>query len=101
MRRQSRLTGLMAVAAVVNVALNFLLIRLTEHRYHNGAIGAAICLLVTESLIVAADLVFLGRGFASPSSLLRVARAGVASAGMWAVGYLASPLGSYASLPLA
>jgi O-antigen/teichoic acid export membrane protein len=101
MHRQARLTGLMAVAAIVNPGLNFLLIRLTEHRYHNGAIGAAICLLLTESLIVAADLVFLGRGFVSPSSLLRVTRAGLASAGMWAVGHLASPLGAYVSLPLA
>jgi len=101
MGRQARLTGLMAVAAVVNPALNFLFIRFAEHRYHNGAIGAAICLLVTELLIVAAELVFVGRGFLSRSSLLRVIRAAVASAGMWAVGYLARPLGSYVYLPLA
>jgi O-antigen/teichoic acid export membrane protein len=101
MRRQARLTWLMAAAAVVNPALNFLLIRLTEHRYHNGAIGAAVCLLITELMIVAFELVFVGRRVLSASSLMRVLSATLASGGMWAVGYLARPLGWYVSLPLA
>ena len=52
MRRQGRLSLLMVGAAIVNPALNFVFIRLTEHRYHNGAIGAAICMLLTELLVV-------------------------------------------------
>jgi O-antigen/teichoic acid export membrane protein len=101
MRRQGRLTLLMAVAAVVNPALNFFFIRVTEHRYHNGAIGAAFCLLLTELLIVLVELVLISRRFLSPGSLLRLARAALAAGGMWAVGFFARPLGWYVSLPLA
>jgi O-antigen/teichoic acid export membrane protein len=101
MRRQVQLTVLMAGAAVANPALNFFLIRLTERHYQNGAIGAAICMLLTELLIVSAQIVLVGRRFISVSSILRVARAALASGGMWAVGYLARSLGWYVSLPLA
>jgi O-antigen/teichoic acid export membrane protein len=101
MRRQVRLTMAMVGAAIVNPVLNYFLIRFTEHRYHNGAIGAAICLLLTELLVVAALLFALGRTIVSSWSLLRVLRAAVASGIMWAVGYLARPLGWYVSLPLA
>jgi O-antigen/teichoic acid export membrane protein len=101
MRRQVRLTMLMAGAAVVNPALNFFLIRFTERHYHNGAIGAAICMLLTELLIVSAEIILVGRRFLSKSSILRVTRTALASGGMWAVGYLARPLGWYVSLPLA
>jgi O-antigen/teichoic acid export membrane protein len=101
MHRQGRLTALMAGAALVNPALNFVLIRFAEHRYHSGAIGAALCLLITEMLVVAAELLFVGRRFLSLSSILRVTRAALASGGMWAIGYLARPLGSFVSLPLA
>ena len=51
--------------------------------------------------MVAAILFALGRTIVSSWSLLRVLRAGVASGIMWAVGYLARPLGWYVSLPLA
>ena len=91
----------MAGAALINPVLNFVFIRLTEHHYRNGAIGAAICMLLTELLIVAAELVLIGRHLLSASSLLRMARAAVASAGMLVVGYVAHPLGWYVSLPLA
>jgi O-antigen/teichoic acid export membrane protein len=101
MRRQGRLTWLMIVAAIVNPALNFFFIRLTEHRYHNGAVGAAICLLITELIVISAELVFIGWGLLSLSSLVRLMRAALASAGMWLVGFLARPLGWYVSLPLA
>jgi hypothetical protein len=101
MRRQARLTFLMVCAALVNPALNFFVIRLAERRYQNGAIGAAICLLLTELLVVAGEMVFIGRRLLSFSSLLRVMRSAVASGGMWAVGYIAHPLGWYVYLPLA
>jgi O-antigen/teichoic acid export membrane protein len=101
MRRQVRLTMVMVGAAIVNPALNYVLIRFTESRYHNGAIGAAICLLLTELLVVVADLFFLGRELVSSWSLLRVTRAALASGILWAVGELARPLGWYVSLPLA
>jgi PST family polysaccharide transporter len=101
MRRQGRLTLLMAVAALVNPALNVFFIQVTEHRYHNGAIGAAICLLLTELLIVLVEVVLISRRFLSPGSLMRLVRAALAALGMWAVGFFARPLGWYVSLPLA
>jgi len=101
MRRQARLTWLLVAAALVNPALNFYFIRLTQHRYHNGAIGAAICMLLTELLIVSAEIMLVGRRFLGSASVFRVVRAAVASGGMWAVGYAARPLGWYVSLPLA
>jgi hypothetical protein len=91
----------MIVAALVNPALNFFFIRVTEHRYHNGAIGAAICLLLTELLVVLVELVFISGRLLSSSSLIRLIRAALATGGMWAVGYSARPLGWYVSLPLA
>jgi O-antigen/teichoic acid export membrane protein len=101
MRWQGRLTYLMIGAALVNPALNAFFIPFTEHRYHNGAIGAAICMLLTELLVVTVELIWIGRRLLSSSSLLRVTRAALASGGMWAVGYLARHLGWYVSLPLA
>jgi hypothetical protein len=58
-------------------------------------------MLVTEMLIVAAEIFFVGRRFLSSSSLLRAGRTALASGGMWAVGYMARSLGWYVSLPLA
>ena len=46
MERQTDWTGVMAATTVVNPLLNLALIPLTQHRYGNGAIGAAISLLL-------------------------------------------------------
>ena len=51
-KRQAAWTWAMVGATVVNPVLNLLLIPLTAARYDNGAIGAAIALLVTEVLVV-------------------------------------------------
>src|SRR5262249_62436495 len=53
-------TYLMIGATVVNPVVNLFLIRLAQHRWQNGAIGAAASLLVTELLIVTAGLAIGG-----------------------------------------
>lgn len=71
--QQWRWTVIMAVSCVVNPLLNLILIRFGVGMWHNGALGAALSLLVTEMLmaiygaIVMRDVVFnrmLGRATA-------------------------------------
>ena len=54
MNRQTTWTWVMAGTTVINPLFNLALIPLTQHRYGNGAIGAAISLLLTEIVVVAA-----------------------------------------------
>lgn len=97
--RQAIWTWVMAGATVVNPALNAGLIWLTDRRLGNGAIGAAISLLVTEVLIVGVGLVILGRGVSSRALLSRVGRATAASVAMWGGAALTEPsLGTYGSI---
>jgi O-antigen/teichoic acid export membrane protein len=100
-KRQVVWTWVMAGATLVNPLLNVVLIRATQHRYGNGAIGAAISLVVTEVLIVAVGFVIVGRGAFERRSVLRCVRVAAASAGMCAAGWLTRPLGSVASLAAA
>ena len=72
-----------------------------EHRYHNGAIGAAICMLLTELLIVSAELILVGRRFLSRRRFYGWREPLWPASACWLVGYLARPLGWYVSLPLA
>lgn len=96
-KRQRVWAGAMAGAAVVNPVLNLVLIPLTERRYHNGAIGAAVCLVATEVLI---GIVFVlaTRDVFDRRLMKRCASLCAASAGMGGVAYLAHPLGTPLSL---
>ena len=96
--RQARWTWLMAGATVVNPALNAVLIPLTEHRFHNGAIGAAIALVATETLVVSGGIFIVGLQVFGISTLKRIARVGVASAGMCIVVLLTRGAGPLVSL---
>jgi O-antigen/teichoic acid export membrane protein len=78
-------TWLMAAATVVNPLLNLWLIRAGQARFHNGAIGAAVALLVTELLVLAGGVIIIGRRVLTRTSLWRFARAGLAAAAMWGV----------------
>src|SRR5262249_18451039 len=73
-------TYLMIGATVVNPVVNLFLIRLAQHRWQNGAIGAAASLLVTELLIVTAGLAIVGRHVMTASTLWRLLRAATAAA---------------------
>ncbi len=57
--RQLAWTWVMGACCVVNPLLNLFAIRYFEHSQHNGALGAAYALLVTDGLIGVAALVLL------------------------------------------
>ena len=65
---------LMAAATVVNPAVNLVLVRSAESRWDNGAIGAALSLLVTEVLIVAGGMAIVGRHVVNRATVGRVSR---------------------------
>lgn len=96
--RQIWWTWLMAGATVVNPILNAILIPLTEHRFHNGAIGAAIALVATEAAVTTGGIFVIGRQVLGAAALKRVARAGLASAGMCLVVFATRSTGPYVSL---
>ena len=92
-RRQAMWTWVMAAATVVNPLLNVALIRATQSRLGNGAIGAAISLLITEVFVVAIGMVMAGGRVLGASSYWRLARALLAAVAMWATMLAAQPLG--------
>ena len=97
-KRQRVWTIVMAGAAVINPLMNLVLIPRTEHRYHNGAIGAAVALVLTEMLMDVVGLLLVGRGVFDRRALKRCASVCAASAGMGAVAYAARSLGAELSL---
>lgn len=92
-KRQIAWTWVMAGAAVFNPLVNLALIPWTEHRYGNGAIGAAVALLLTELVMVAVAFWLVGRHLFTRSLIRRCTLVIASSAAMWAVGYAARPLG--------
>jgi O-antigen/teichoic acid export membrane protein len=97
-KRQAAWTWAMVGATVVNPVLNLLLIPLTAARYDNGAIGAAIALLVTEVLIVAFGVATVGSSVLDRRIVGRLARIAAASAALWLTAYALRPFGPVASL---
>jgi O-antigen/teichoic acid export membrane protein len=100
-KRQATWTMVMIGAAVVNPLFNLVLIPLTQHRYHNGAIGAAISLVLTEVLLDGVGLFLVGRHVFESRMVKRCASMCLASAAMVAVAQLARPVGTAASLMIA
>ncbi len=90
--RQAIWTGALAVASVVNPALNFVLIRYFQARLHNGAIGAALSLLLTEILIAALAIVLVWP-FLEWRAVRRVRRAFLATLGMAVVVHVGARFG--------
>jgi O-antigen/teichoic acid export membrane protein len=97
-KRQGIWTGMMAGAAVVNPIMNLVLIPATQLRYHNGAIGAAISLVLTELLMNVAGFIVLGGRVLDRRGVRRVGLSVVASAGMLGAATAARPLGTLPSL---
>jgi O-antigen/teichoic acid export membrane protein len=92
-RRQQMLwTKAMAVACVINPALNLFLIPYFQHRYGNGAIGAALSLLLTELVLVVIGVVVIRNCF-NRAFFARIARAALATLGMGLAVYGARRLG--------
>jgi O-antigen/teichoic acid export membrane protein len=96
--RQIVCTWTMVGAAVANPLFNLVLIPLTQRHFGNGAIGAAISLLLTEALMAVVGFVIVGRHVYDRRALRRFLRAVTASAVMWCVAYAARPLGTPAAL---
>jgi hypothetical protein len=84
----------MVGAAVANPLMNLVLIPFTEHHYHNGAIGAAIALMLTEVLIALVGIMIVGRHVFDRTALRRCLLVTLASGSMWAVAWVARPLGA-------
>jgi len=93
-KRQVLWTWVMAGATVVNPVLNLILIPVTESRYGNGAIGAALALLLTEALIVVAGFVIVGRDVLDRFMLRRAGFVAAAAVAMWGGAFLARPFGA-------
>ncbi|MGO9904249.1 MAG: flippase [Solirubrobacteraceae bacterium] len=96
-KRRAVWASAMAGAAVVNPLFNLVLIPLTQQRYGNGAIGAAISLVFTEALI-SGVFVVATRDVFDRRVLKRCATVCLASAGMGAVAFATRPLGTPVSL---
>jgi O-antigen/teichoic acid export membrane protein len=99
-KRQVTWTYVMAGASVVNPIFNLVLIPFTQHHYGNGAIGAALSLLLTEGVMVVGGAVMLGRHVFARSAVRRAALAALAAAGMWGAAFVARPLGQMESVIL-
>jgi PST family polysaccharide transporter len=108
--RQAIWTAALAAACIVNPALNLVLIHYTQDHLRNGAVGAAVSLLLTELLIATLAVVLVWPQLEWRAAR-RLLRAGAATLGMVAVvlltlhyglapGVLAGAL-SYALLALA
>ncbi len=100
-KRQMTWTWVMAGATVVNPPFNLLLIPLTQNRYGNGAIGAAISLLLTELLIVGAGFALVGRDIFGRNEVRRCLLCAAATAAMCGAFFAARPLGVGPALVLA
>ncbi|MGZ4664042.1 MAG: flippase [Frankiaceae bacterium] len=96
-KRQIDWTWVMLGATLLNPLLNAALITVTEHHYHNGAIGAALSLLGTEVVMVAVGFAIVGRYVLDREMLRRFASTATASAVLALAGYAARPLGTVAS----
>jgi O-antigen/teichoic acid export membrane protein len=100
-KRQAVWAAVMAGAAVFNPLLNLVLIPLTETRYHNGAIGAAVSLVITELVMDIVGFLLVGRRVFDRGVIRRLVLVLAASAGMWGVFVALRPLGTPASIAAA
>jgi O-antigen/teichoic acid export membrane protein len=96
-QRQRVWTWVMLGATIVNPVCNLVFIRVAQARWHNGAIGAAVSLLVTELLIVAVGIAVIGRHVLGTRSLWRLARVTLAALAMAGVMYVLRPFGFVAA----
>ena len=80
-RRQMEWTKVMALASVINPICNLVLIPYFQRRTGNGAVGAALSLVLTELVIAGIGIALTRRAF-DATTLLRLGKALVATAGM-------------------
>lgn len=99
--RQIVWTWVIALATVLNPLLNAALITVTDKHYGNGAIGAAIALLVTEAVLVVIGFVVAGHRIVNRALIGRAGRVAAASGLMCLGGLATRPVGMLASLATA
>ena len=92
MNRQASWTWVMGVTTIINPLFNLALIPLTQNRYGNGAIGAAISLLLTEIVVVAAGIWLIGRRVFDAGSGRRAALGLVAATAAGAAAYFSEAM---------
>jgi hypothetical protein len=93
-----RWNWLLAGATVFNPAANAILIPYTQHRFGNGAIGAAVALALTEALIACGGVAIVGRRIVGLSTAKRFGRMALACGGAWLTVELLSGIGPVVSL---
>jgi hypothetical protein len=102
MNRQVTWTWVMAVTTIINPLFNLGLIPFTQHHYDNGAIGAAISLLLTEIIVVAAAFWLIGRKVFDGGTARRTVLGAAAAVAAWAAAYATGGMvGWVASLVIA
>ena len=88
--RQWRSTRIMMVCAVINIGLNFVLIPMAVHWWHNGGRGAAVALVCTEVIMTIYGTTLLrevGRNRTLLHTTIGVLVAGAAQCGaIWLMG---------------
>jgi O-antigen/teichoic acid export membrane protein len=99
-KRQMDWTKVMILATIVNPLCNLLLIPYFQRTHGNGAIGAAISLLITELVITAIGIVLIRRALGA-GTLVRLAKALVATAAMGIIVQLTLHHGGLAAAILA
>lgn len=97
-KRQLQWTWVMAGATVVNPLMNAVLITVTDRRYGNGALGAAISLLLTELLVVLVGFVVVGSALLNRAALLRCLRMTIACVASCGTAWLLKPFGPVAGI---
>jgi O-antigen/teichoic acid export membrane protein len=96
-KRQMAWTKALAAATIVNLVLNLLLIRYSQQRLGNGAVGAAVSFLLTELLMAAIGFALV-HPFVHRETLSRLGRSALAALGLAACLRLAGPVGLGAQL---
>ncbi|HEY7148815.1 MAG TPA: flippase [Gaiellaceae bacterium] len=92
MNRQATWTWVMAITTIINPLFNLVLIPLTQDQYDNGAIGAAISLLLTEIVVVAAGVWLIGRRVFDAGSVRRAALGLIAATASGATAYFSQEM---------
>jgi O-antigen/teichoic acid export membrane protein len=82
--RQIAWTKVMAAACVVNPLINLVLITFYQRAHGNGAFGAALALLITESVMTIAGVALLPRGVLGWSNVVSMVKS-CAAAGLMAL----------------
>jgi len=92
------MTVLLIVSLPVNIVSNVVFIHIFHDQNHNGALGSALSLLITEAVISLGGFLALGRHVLDRNSAWRFVRVLACGESMWLAAYEAHPLGTVASL---